>query len=58
MKVSVQPEWSLFNGIMKTSGLNKRIENHIEENEKDNPNTNLTGDAFYDYIGKFCNLDQ
>jgi hypothetical protein len=43
---------------MKTSGLNKRIENHIEENEKDNPNTNLTGDAFYDYIGKFCNLDQ
>ena len=37
---------------MKSSYSRK---NEIEEHEKNNPNQELTGDAFYDNIGKFCN---
>lgn len=41
---------------MKT-GFSRRVDSQIEENDKDNPNCNLTGDVFYDYVGKFCNSD-
>ena len=55
MKVHVQPEWSILGGLMKANFNKKQSE--LNEMEKNNPNLNKTGDNFYDYIGKFCNID-
>jgi len=54
MKIVEQPEWSLLHGIMKGS-LHRKLD--TEEAERRHPNQVLTGDYFYDYIGKFCNSD-
>lgn len=54
MKLQVAPEWSLLGGLMKAN-FNKKYD--IEDQEKNNPHTDETGDFFYDYIGKFCNND-
>lgn len=37
------------------SSTNKKSE--IEEHEKNNPNQNLNGDRFHDFVGKFCNSE-
>jgi hypothetical protein len=37
------------------SSINKKSE--VEEHERNNPNNNLTGDHFYDNIGKFCSVN-
>ena len=37
------------------ANFNKKYD--IEDQEKNNPHTDETGDFFYDYIGKFCNND-
>ena len=55
MKVHVQPEWSILGGIMRTNS--KKHENLNEAADVNNPNSNRTGDIFYDFIGKFCNKD-
>lgn len=36
------------------ANFNKKYELHDAENDNDNPNHDKTGDAFYDFIGKFC----
>ena len=54
MKLSIQPEWSILGGLMKSSIARK---SEIEEHDKNNPNSETTGNAFYDFIGKFCNSE-
>lgn len=29
----------------------------MDDEDKDKPNTEITGDVFYDMVGKFCNKD-
>jgi hypothetical protein len=55
MKVSVAAEWSLLSGFMKAN-FNKKYEAELHY-DKYNPNSEKTGDYFYDHIGKFCNND-
>jgi len=54
MKIHEQPEWGILHGIMKSSSIGKQ-KLDTEENDKSLTLKDLTGDFFYDNIGKFCN---
>ena len=54
MKMSMHHDWSILNGLIKSTISRKA---GIDEHMENEPNSEKTGDHFYDYIGKFCNQE-
>lgn len=54
LKLQEQADWGLLHGIMKSSSAGKQ---KLDTEENDKSPKEITGDYFYDHIGRFCNSD-